>query len=119
MSTVGTNGYIVVKARRNHRNQTVGLQGARFVKNKPALEADEVAVQITLTLPTAAFDRNPIEVHIDVPETAIMRPEAVVTVEDAPRCEYIGPTESGYDRCILSADHGAKHETFNGDTWES
>lgn len=84
MKTVSTSGYIVVKARRSsYTGDVTDLQSGRFVKNKPALEADEIAVKIHLTLPTAAFDRNPIEVEIDVPETSIMRPEAVVTVEEA------------------------------------
>lgn len=83
MKTVGTTGYLVVKARRSYTGDHVtGMSSARFVKGKPTLEPDEAAVKITLILPTSVFDLPSMEATINVLASSVLHPEATVTVEE-------------------------------------
>lgn len=83
MSTHSVTGYLIVKAKRNtySPSRIVDLTSSRFVKNKPTLEENEVAVKLTVTLPDSVFNEPVATAEIKVPEQDVIRPEVVVEGE--------------------------------------
>ena len=66
------------------------LSGFTARKNKPAVDANEVAIKISLSLPVALFKKPTLEASIgiegDVP-VIDLTPETVSTIEDVIRSE--------------------------------
>lgn len=60
----------------------LGPKGVRHMrKSRPALEWDEVAVQIVLEVSDDFFHRSIPEAHILIPDEAIIKPQISVEVE--------------------------------------
>lgn len=75
--------YLVLRADTNAAGTWVrGLNIVSLRKNKPTLEADEIAVRVTVRIPDSVFTQPPFETQIVVPEREVIRPE--VTIAEVP-----------------------------------
>lgn len=56
--------------------------GVRTVKNRPALDFNEVAIQVAIDLPDRLFQKPALSAEIVVPEDAVQSPEITAEVTD-------------------------------------
>ncbi len=73
--------YIIVKGKKKG-TYSYRTYSSRMSKTNPKLDADEVAVKVTLELPDAIFDKPTFEAKINVPEDAVSRPVIESSVID-------------------------------------
>lgn len=82
MPNVKTSGWLIVgPAKRSSSGTVMSARLDRITRNKPALSRDELAVHVTLTLPSSAFDKPTFSAAITVDENQILHPEVQVEVE--------------------------------------
>lgn len=67
---------------------TINSRGsARLTKGRPALDSDEIAMMLDITLPDALFRKPRLEARIDIPEEAgqpeVITSEVVENVKEA------------------------------------
>jgi len=67
---------------------TINSRGsARITKGRPALDADEIAMMLDISLPDALFRKPRLEARIDIPEEAaqaeVITSEVVGNVQEA------------------------------------
>lgn len=76
-------GYLVLRADTFSEGRYVrGLNITALRKNRPTLEADEIAVRVTIRIPDSVFTQPPFETEIVVPERDVIRPD--VTIDEVP-----------------------------------
>lgn len=84
--------YIVVKA--NKRYGRVHSVSSRLTKNRPSLEANEIAVKVNLELPDELFDKPQLEATVKVPKEAVSAP--VIDAEVVDNVEQIILDQTGF-----------------------
>lgn len=87
MSNHTASGYLIVKGqtrRFGHSGDAyvTGLGLPRFVKNKPNLDADEVAVKLNVTIPDSVFLEPEFEASLELAEQDVIQPEVTVEARD-------------------------------------
>lgn len=66
---INTTGYLIVGARFNRLGQELGKTSLRITKTKPALDTNEIAVELSLSLPKSLFIKPQLQATIDAPES--------------------------------------------------
>lgn len=82
--TVKATGYLVIRATRSrHGTQDViSAKIGRTTQSRPAMSGDEIAVKISVSVPTAAFGPFKAEATIDIPAELIAENNVQVTAQE-------------------------------------
>ena len=83
-----------------------GKASARLSVNSPALDADEIAVYVTVNIPDELFQKPSLTARIDVPEDAVSAP--VIDTEVTNNIQQVVSRELGIDLQISvpEVEHG-------------
>lgn len=71
MSTVDVEVYLIVGAKVRENGSAIGTPAARITKHKPALDTNEVAIKLCVSVPSALFMKPQLSASIIVPEESI------------------------------------------------
>lgn len=82
--------FIIVKKKDRQYGYT-----SRLTQNMPALQANEVAVKVTLSIPDAIFKKPALEAQITIPESAVSKP--TISAEVVDNVEQIIKQQTGFD----------------------
>lgn len=87
--------YIIVKGKKISSYSNFRTYTSRMTKGTPKLDADEVAVKVSLELPEALFDKPTLEANIEVPKEVVSKP--VIDASMVDNVQDIIKQNTGFD----------------------
>ena len=86
--------YIIVKKSARWKAST-GYYSSRMTVGSPALDANEVAVKVSIELPDEIFDKPSFEAKVTVPQEAVSKP--VITADVIDNVQDIIKQNTGFE----------------------